>query len=439
MHRIFIAGLSALLLCAQAPAQQTSEQLPEQPQHVLSVLQAAQMLMTNDRLTEAKILLDQYLAAAPDDSQAQFLRGMVAVAEKDYDTAIQLFRRILVREPDAERVRLELGRAFFLKKDYDNADRQFRFARAGAVNDTVKANIDQYLGAINSLREWTFHFAFALAPDTNQNAATATSQIDIFGIPFLLDKSARRQSGIGLSGQVGGEWSPLLDDNIKARIGAELARTEYSGGDFDDMTLSGYAGPQFLFSNWNLSLLASGFERWYGNQSYVSGMGGRVAAEYGITSDLMLAVSFGGQAVSNTFIPEQSGPLFSTQFQGTYVLSPSSLFQLQAGFSRQDAEIAPYSYNGVVVGGGYQQDLPWGFTATVQPSYAITRYDAPLPAFGKTRSDDTMVLGVSFLNRRWDYHGFTPRFSYVFTEQHSNIPLYSFTRSQFQIGVTSLF
>ena len=434
MKRYFTA-LAALLLCAQAPAPQ-----PEPPQQVqLTVLQAAQLLITNERLVEAKTLLDRYIAANPDDSQGQFLRGMVAVAEKDYDTAIQLFRRILVREPDAERVRLELGRAFFLQKDYDNADRQFRFARAGNIGDPVKVNIDQYLGAINALREWTFRFAFAFAPDTNQNAATATSQIDIFGIPFLLDKSARRQSGIGLSGEIGGEWSPLLDDNIKARIGAELARTEYSGGDFDDMTLSASVGPQFLFSNWNLSVLASGFERWYGNQSYVSGLGGRVAAEYGIASDLMLGVSFGGQAVSNSFIPEQNGPLFSTQFQGTYVLSPSSLLQLQAGFSRQDARIAPYSYDGISLGIGYQQDLPWGFTATFQPSYTIARYDAMLPAFGKTRSDDAMMLAVSFLNRRWDYHGFTPRFSYVFTEQHSNIALYSYSRSQFQIGVTSLF
>src|SRR5262245_52172476 len=81
----------------------------------------------------------------------------------------------------------------------------------------------------------------------------------------------------------------------------------------------------------------------------------------------------------------------------------------------------------------YQQDLPFGFSAGFQPAYFITRYDALLPAFGKTRSDDTVMLAFTLLNRRFDYHGFTPRFSYVFTEQHSNIPLYSFTRSQFQI------
>ena len=405
----------------------------------LSDIQAAQLLITNDRLDDAKRVLERFLAATPDDSQGQFLLATIAVAQKDYDTAISLYRRILAREPGAERVRLELARAFFLKGDYDNADRQFRFARAGDIDNAVKANVDRFLSAINRLREWTVNFSFALAPDTNQNAATSASQVSIFGLPFALDKGARKQSGIGLAGNIGGEWSPLLDDNLKARIGADLYRVEYSGGQFDDMTISAYGGPQFLFSNWDVSLLATGFKRWFANQDYVSGVGGKLAADYGITSDWVAGASVGGQSVTNAFIPEQSGPLWSVQGQVAYVLSPSSLFQLQLGFNRQEAQIAPYSYSGVWFGGGYSQDLPWGFSAGFQPSYFITRYDAMLAAFGKTRSDDAVSLAFSLLNRRFEYHGFTPRFSYVFTEQHSNIPLYSFTRNQFQIGLTSLF
>jgi hypothetical protein len=283
------------------------------------------------------------------------------------------------------------------------------------------------------------NFSFALAPDTNQNAATSASQVSLFGLPFALDKAARKQSGIGLAGDIGGEWSPLLDDNIKGRIGADLNRVEYSGGQFDDMTVSAYGGPQLLFSNWDISLLATGFRRWFANQDYASGVGGKLAGDYGITSDWLVGASLGGQSVTNAFIPEQSGPLWTAQFQAAYVLSPSSMFQLQLGFNRQEAQIAPYSYSGVWFGGAYSQDLPYGFSAGLQPSYFITRYDAMLPAFGKTRSDDALMLAFTLLNRRFDYHGFTPRFSYVFTEQHSNIPIYSFTRSQFQIGLTSLF
>jgi len=194
-----------------------------------------------------------------------------------------------------------------------------------------------------------------------------------------------------------------------------------------------------LFSNWDISVLATGFKRWFANQDYVSGAGGKLAMDYGITSNWLVSASIGGQSVTNAFIPEQSGPLWSAQAQAAYILSPSSLFQLQLGFNRQEAQIAPYSYSGVWFGGGYQQDLPFGFSAGFQPSYFITRYDAMLPAFGKIRSDDAVMLAFILLNRRFEYHGFTPRFSYIFTEQHSNIPIYSFTRNQFQIGLTSLF
>jgi hypothetical protein len=405
----------------------------------ISPTQAVQLLIAGNRLEDAKRLLEQLLAINPNDSETLFLMATVAVAEKDYDAAISLYRRILVSEPGAERVRLDLARAFFLKGDYDNADRQFRFARAGDVDDTVKANVDRFLTAINRLRQWTLNFSFSLAPDTNQNAATSASQVNIFGLPFALDKSARKQSGLGVAADVSGEWSPLLDDNIKARLGADLYRVDYSGGAFDDMTISAYGGPQLLFADWDVSVLATGFKRWFANRDYVSGVGGKLAADYGITSDWLLGASIGGQQVTNAFVPAQGGPLWTAQTQVTYILSPSSLFQLQLGFNRQEAQAGAYSYSGVWFGGGYSQDLPFGFSAGLQPSIFITRYDDMLPAFGQTRSDNAFMLAFTILNRRFDYHGFTPRFSYVFTEQHSNIPLYSFTRNQVQIGLTSLF
>lgn len=89
--------------------------------------------------------------------------------------------------------------------------------------------------------------------------------------------------------------------------------------------------------------------------------------------------------------------------------SPSSLFQVQGGFNRQDAGSASYSYNGVWFGAGYQQDLPFGFSAGLQPSYYMTRYDAALAAFGRARPDNTAMLALTLLNRRFDFHGFTPR------------------------------
>jgi hypothetical protein len=131
--------------------------------------------------------------------------------------------------------------------------------------------------------------------------------------------------------------------------------------------------------------------------------------------------------------------LYNVQSQVTYVLSPSSLFQFQVGFNRQDATIQPYSYSAWWLGGGYIQDLPFGFSAGFQPSYYLSYFDAPLPAFQVTRSDHTWMLNFTLLNRRLEYHGLTPRVSYSFTDQQSNIALYRYTRSQIQLGLTSQF
>lgn len=428
---LFVAFVLFLPPLAQAQAPETTIQISD--------IQAAQLLIADGRYDDAKKLLERDLAVKPDDSETLFLLAAIATVEKDYDMAVSLYRRILTRELDAERVRLELARVFFLKGDYDNAERQFRFARAGDIPDSVKANIDRFLSAIYRLRELRYNFSFALAPDTNENAGPTVSQVTIFGLPFALNPSARKQSGVGVAGDVNGEWSPLITDTVKARIGGDFTRLEYSGGQFDDMTLSAYAGPQFLFSDWDFSILGTGFDRWYGNKPYLVGAGGKLAAEVGITSDLLMTASLGAQNIHDHLIPQQSGVLYSVQAQPTYVLTPSSLMLLQGGFNRQDAEIAPYAYSGFWVGAGYQQDLPLGFSAGFQPTFYSTHYDAALPAFGVIRHDSTLILAFNLLNRRLDYHGFTPRFAYVFSDQHSDIPLFSYNRNQFQIGLTSVF
>jgi hypothetical protein len=431
----FIFGLAAaagLLVPASAagsPAVKTVK---------LSLIQAAQLLIDAGKLDPAKTLLENQIKVKPDDSEALFLLGLIAVAEKDYDGAIDDFRRILVGQPDAQRVRLELARAFFLKGDYDNARIQFLRARAGDVPDTVKANIDRYLTAINRGKEWSYHFSLALAPDTNENAATNVNQVNLYGLPFTLSSTARQKSGIGVTGAVGGEYSPLIAYNIKALIGMDAYRTDYGGGQFDDMTVSAYAGPQFLFGNWDFSTLATAFNRWYGNRPYVRGTGGRLNADYGIAASWQIAASFGGQYLDYKTDPLESGPLYSVQAQIGHALSPSSALQFQFGFNRQDANPS-FSYDGWWLGMGYQQDLPFGFSSNVQPSFFSTQYDAALAGFGVTRHDQAIMLHIGVLNRRFSYHGFTPEFSYTYTNQRSNIALYSYTRSQFQIGITSQF
>lgn len=431
-----VCALLILCLCSASYAQPNNS-----PARTITIsrTRAAQILIANGKLEAAKSLLERELRVKPNDSEILFLLGTIAFDEKHYDQAVSYYRKILVNEPNADRVRLELARAFFMKGDYDNADRQFRFARAGNLPDSVKANIDYFLGAIMRLREWTFNFSVGLAPDTNENAATNLQQVQIYGLPFTLDANARQKGGIGAIAELGGEWSPLLTDSLKARIGVDTYRAQYGNGNFDDMTLASYAGPQYLFHDGDVSALLTGFQRWYANVPYNKGVGARLAGDYSVLPQLVISASFSAQYVQYHQFTFQNGGLYTLQMNANYILSPSSLFQMLGGVSRQGAEIAPYAAASRWIGVGYQQDLPYGISASVQPSFVISHYDAPLEAFGLTRLDHTVLLGLNLLDRRLEYHGFTPRLSYLFTDNRSNIGLYSYTRSQFDIGITSQF
>jgi outer membrane protein len=402
--------------------------------------EAAALLVAAGRFNDAKRILALSIQQNPNDYEAIFILGMIAVAEQGYDTAIAYFRQILVAEPERERVRLELARAFFLQRDYDNAERNFRFARAGDLPDEVRANIDQFLAAIQRLKRWSYDVAIALADDTNVNGATTAHQVDIFGLPFTLSDDARQTSGVGVMLDVGGEWSPLLSDTMKARLGGRVRRLEYGSGDFDDMTVSAYGGPSLLFPRWQIDTLVTGFQRWYGNSPYNYGIGGRAAFLYSLSRRTQVGFGLNAQAVTYETAVGYDGPVTSADVQFAYTITPSSVIRFTAGIGEQQTDFAAFANTTRWIAVNYYRDLPFGFSAGLEPAFLQTNFNAPLAAFGGvTRSDHTWAIKLDLLNRRLEYRGFAPRLSFIHVNQGSNIALYAYSRSQIQIGLTRQF
>ncbi|WP_146157040.1 porin family protein [Halomonas urumqiensis] len=417
---------------ATQPTQSAQRQMP-----VAAV--AATGLMEQGENERAKAILLEARERFAESDDIAFLLGMLAMGEQDYEGAAEYFREILIRDPQAVRVRLELGRALFESGDYRDAGRQFRFARSGDLPAEVNANIDRYLAAIRERQTFDWDVSVAMAPDTNVNAAPSIEEISIFGLPFELSEGARRQTGVGLLLNTSAEWSPHIGERTRLRVGGDVYRTDYSGGDFDDTLARVHLGPNWRFDNTELSTLLTGFHRWYGNEPYNHGAGIRQELTHYPSSRTRLHTSLEHQWVRHDEAESLDGTRTSWLGSWQYALTPSSGVMGLVGVSRESTELDMLSNNVYRAGVGYYRELFGGLTALVQPEYLHARYDDVTPAFGVERRDDLWRTRLRLTNRRWIFKGFTPELTLIHSSRRSNIDLYSYDRNQIQLGVTRLY
>ena len=401
-------------------------------------IETAKAMMMSGRSAEARALL-QPLAAKQPDNDVDFLLGLLAVEAKNYGQAVGHFRAILVRSPGAVRVRLELARAFYLKGDLANAYRQFQFARAGNPPPGVIAAIDRFIASIRQQKDWSYSFSLAIAPDSNINNGASADEVVLFGLPFELSDDTRSRSGVGVAMEGALEFAPRLSERARLRIGAAVQRRDYSGKDFDDMTVVAHAGPKLTLDRWDVSLLATGFQRRFGGRRLAEGAGARVEATH--HKDARTAVSLGLAAnrVRYPDYPLQDGTSLSAWGGVLRALTPESSVTARVGASRKTAEAAELAYWSGSLAVGYYRDLPGGFSVYAEPSLVQSRYDAADPFFGERRKDRLLELHISVLNRSISLSGFTPKVGVTFARRRSSIELYDYDQRRFEFGVSTAF
>lgn len=399
----------------------------------------AEQLIAANRLDEARAILDELETRRPNDSQVQFLQGLLDRQNKDYAGAAKRFRKILVSDPGAARVRLELALTFFQAGDYAGAERQLHFARAGHLPETVARNVDRYLAAVRQRKTFSYGFSLAVAPDSNLNAGPATDAVTLYGLPFQLSPDARSHSGVGLVVDASAEWAPRLARNLKLRLGGQVHRAQYGTSEFNDMTASFYAGPRLNLKRWEFNLTGTVGRRWYGERVYTDMVAGQADATYYLSRRVALGAAVGVNSIDYALNPQQSGMGESFAVNLSFVPTPATFLKATVLTGRQDAKVKAYANRTWLFGAQYARELKGGFTMGVAPSYTRIDYDEPLAAFGATRRDRQFTVQATLLNRRLDFHGLTPKLSYTYTHNDSTIELFTFSRSRFEIGITSAF
>ena len=438
-------AVALLLFPTAAIAESVRPHLSSDPR-----VNAARSLIDDGRFDAALSVLRPMAPDHADDrTDVLFLTGLAAlrasqrlqVSEKErtalLDEAVAAFRAILVHRPRLVRVRLELAQAFFLKGDDDLARDHFERVLAGKPAAAIAANIHRFLNTIRARRRWTAHFGFALAPDSNINFASETEIIHIHDRPFRRDADTGARSGVGGVLWGGGEYQYPLDERFRLRAGADVARREYAGKDFDQTFLSTHAGPRWLASaTTEVSLLVSARHRWTAGESQSREFGARFESEHRLSRRL---TAYGRASWHWREYPQNEildGRHFSLSFGGIWLIAPTARTDVAAGYAHERPQSLVWRNTDRWARLGVSFALPLGFTVGTSGELHWTKYRGrwfPFTPDSASREDRIRILRASVFNRAYTVYGFSPQLVLVNEARESNAQLYDYRRNRAEL------
>lgn len=369
----------------------------------------------------------------------EFVEGMTSYAAKDYRHAEVMFRRILDRDPRLLRVRLELARTLFMQGRDEHADYQFRLAAAEHPPAMVARNIVRFREAIRARRSWRFNFNVGFAPDSNINSATDKQSVDIYGLPFQLDPSARARSGTGVF--AGGDASLRLNrfGKVPIYLGAYGRWLHFRHDQFDDVYAGVEAGPEFRLARGRLRTTATGLQRWYGRRPLVSSFGGRLDYEKLVGDNLTIGGSLLVRHNDYAHRRDVDGWDAEARASANRPLGPTTLGFAYASVERNWANDPGQAFWRESLGIGVLKEIGWGLRPQITVDLACQTGDGPLAPFGKTRRDWLLQGSASIYKRDWNLGGFAPSLSLTVTRNFSTLSLYDEKRVRGEVRLTKAF
>ncbi len=451
---VMAATLGAILLLAhpawgaQHDLEPTSSPEASEPGGVAE----ARALIDAGRFMDAVAILGPLVQDDVIEANSLFLYGLAAMGasqqagvpedtrEALLDQAIASFHAMLVEAPGLLRVRLELARAFYLKGEDELARRHFVYVLAGDPPATVVANVRRFLNRIEGRGRWSYRIGAALAPDSNIGGTSDERTIYIFNLPFERDIEELTTSGIGVSVWGGAEYQKPLTETIRLRAGAEFARREYGGSQFDQLFIGTHLGPRWqIDGDMGLSLLASARQRWLGTVPDNRELGGRLELNRRLSQSVTLSANATWHGRRYRTRDYLDGPVFDSSLRAAWVALPTVRLEASGGYGWERPTSVKWRTRTHWLGTGISVILPLGFNVGAGAEMRWSDYHEseghwfPNIDDGSKREDRTRSLRASVHNRGFTLAGFSPELVVVNEERETNAQLYDFKRTRGEV------
>ena len=358
-----------------------------------------------------------------------FLLGQISAKQGDYNTAINIFRKILDSHPDLARVRFELAICYMQTKRWYQADYHLRLAMADDnLPDNVRGMMAYYRYIVRQNKNWNIWFNFGAAPDNNVNQANGGTECisTIFGP--LCHELIEPESAVGFNFILGGNYEFKFGEHWRWKSDANLYTNIYNKHKFDDLYLSTSTGPRYVWNNGDIWLAGIIARRWYGWDRYNWSLGSKLDINYDFTRKISGGLSL--KILNNKY--EEYGPWMNGQTYGAngrlfYSIDTTKYVVLRGGIERDTAKDDAYADWRPYVGVGLGFALPWGFDVYMEPSFYWANYDGARWVVNdgwftkKVAKDFSQRYSVSLSNHKVDIWGFVPTLTIAYSRRDSNI------------------
>ncbi|MGN0929712.1 MAG: surface lipoprotein assembly modifier [Alphaproteobacteria bacterium] len=402
-------------------------------------------LLKEDKLNEAKTLLQNIELADEYEIERKFLLGKIASSEGDFETAIKYFRNILDSFPNLAKVRLELALAYMMMGSWYRADYHLRLASSEDIPEVVNENIKRLLLVIRQNKNWNIWFNVGVAPDNNINNAQYGKQCinTIFGV--LCNELPAPEHAVGLNLSFGGDYEYKITDRLRLKNDFAFINSTYNKKEYDDLYLLFSTGPKWVYKGGDIWGAVTTSKRWLSHQQYSDTLGFKIQTSYDFSRNLQGFLNLYYTPTHYKDYKYLDGNLTGGNLVFTYMLSSTMYLRLKTGIEKENTEEKIYTNLKSNYALGFGAELTHGFTIYLEPSIQYVDYaheglfvnDGTFTSMKE--KDITRRYSISIANKKIDIYGFTPTITYSYTDKDSNVWQKEYDKSTVEFTINQRF
>ncbi|WP_078253393.1 surface lipoprotein assembly modifier [Moraxella pluranimalium] len=422
----------------------SQDELLAQPQLLAHAFGSA---LAYGQVSAVQYLLPLYQAHdQPDDALIWWAQALLAQHQGKFGTAIEHYRHLIAKHPEHNTIRLQLAIALFYDRQYDAAKGQLQKLESQSnLSPIISPHITHYLTLIDKIDDWQLTGGINYIQDQNINNAPTNPNLSEHWT------AQEAQSAHGIGAHVGIAKKHTLAHGYQLDGDLHLgAKYYHDAKSYNEATGKLSIGITHHDAH-HAVRLAPYLEHTYYAGGHSQNNPSAKLEHFSQTKGLSLSWQYTPHPQwQSTVLLDYARPRYQTRThldgetyftQASLAHAPSAMQQWQLGinYTHADTQDKDDSYHRYGVRASWQQEWAHGISTQLDLGYAHRRYHAPMPIFNQTQSNHEYHIQGSIWHRNIHFMGITPRLTWQYQHQNSNIALYEYRKNHAFVELSKRF